>query len=138
MVVVCAVSFGWSGPAVARFTEIIHAHPKILCPHAMADALGQLGPFSLDVVQAPVAENTKRASGRIRTKLLVPGGGFDHSSGGETSSPSPVYFTGMACPSPNAGLLNWNVMHLNSSHDATTRPSSELWPGETRYAATAA
>src|SRR6266487_1906749 len=58
-----AVSFRRSGPAVAWFAEIVDAHPKVLGFRSMADPLGQSIPFGRDVVQAPVAEYTGRGIG---------------------------------------------------------------------------
>src|SRR5690606_20688682 len=49
---------------------------------------------------------TSGASGswQIIAKDLAPWGGLDQLSGGDTSSPSPVYWRGMAAPLAKAGL----------------------------------
>jgi hypothetical protein len=44
-------------------------------------------------------------SSQTRAKLLVPAGLPDHSSGGEKSAPSQVYFAGIISPLPKALLV---------------------------------
>src|SRR5436309_4391743 len=62
-------------------------------------------------------------SSTMRTRLFVPAGDAVHSSGGETSGPSPVYLAGIIAPAPKAGLVSakpamsssfsrWSFLHL--------------------------
>src|SRR5208283_4940265 len=49
-------------------------------------------------------------SSTISARLFVPAGKPDQASGGDTSSPSQVYFLGIASPVANASLLIDSVM----------------------------
>src|SRR5215471_5180910 len=96
--------------AIFSLFEIIEPKHGALRQSCLASVLGQALGIGGHVVDDQCTQTILGAFGSgasgssiIRTRLLVPSGTPSHASGGETSSPSQVYFEGMWPFCLNAG-----------------------------------
>src|SRR6266480_2298906 len=67
-------------------------------------------------------------SSQISAKDLVPSGALAHAKGGETSLPTPVYFSGIVPPSVNALLVSFMLFSsLSESRDVVDAGKLRRW-----------
>ena len=94
--------------AIARLSEVVDSlrKPAVLLARRDFFKAFQIG---RNVVGCPMVEGAPGSS-QIRSRLVVPAGTPDHSSGGETFRPSQVYFLGIFPPWANALLFKDRAM----------------------------